>query len=818
MAFPMSSFADEHEETGTQLEEVIVTAEREEESILEVPISVTSFDSDVIEKYQITNLKDLEVRVPGLQFGLDSPATIRGIGSLYRGVGGDVAVAQYSNDLYFDEPYGVLSSMYDLERVEVLRGPQGTLYGRNSIAGAINYVNKRPDPSGFDAGTQTELSTFAGYRVNGYANVPLSNTLALRFTLEHQASDGVQENISGTDQGGRDDSNFAMQVNYKTGRLETNLRFSTFEQYAASELRVPVRYPDTTVEFHENPLDGSPSGERNQFYRYPFAQPPSVRDDELKNVIDMNRGGITDVLRDAITIHTDFELTDQWSVRYILGESDVSIRLLDQDCDGSNVIGSAADRYLSANAGVPYNDCSIRAGFDVGIETHEFQLRMDADQTTVLAGVYFFDQDVYNEYKLSDAANRAAGVSSQDALPLAFLFGASVFYPEEGNDSVFINEHVADGSNQWLDAWSDRIVNSIAGYGQYSYQINDEWNITTGLRYTEDEKEVFNDRLWVVLDFEEENPYDDFVIPARYNEINPGQAETFTKLTWNLSLDYAPAVNRLVYGRIASGYRSGGISPGAPEPYDTYDDEYLTSFELGYKADLYDNRLRLLVSSYSYIFENYQQPIRIRRFQPAIQDIGVIANMPNTILNGIEIETTFILAQYFSISGYYAYQISELGELLSSDPVNPNQRFEEVSYQDPITGLTRTAFLGEQFNLEGNELPNMPNHKWSITGDGRFDLGDNGRITYALSYSFTGERFNRIFNIPNDRLESYSRMDASVTWHSNEEKHRVTFFIENILDTIGMMELESNGWSSGYYQDATLTDPRFMGVVYQWTY
>ena len=825
LAASQSLQADEHgdgEPVGRQLEEVVVSAERQEQSLLEVPISVTSFDSDVIEKYQITNLKDLEVRVPGLQFGLDSPATIRGIGSLYRGVGGDVAVAQYSNDLYFDEPYGVLSSMYDLERVEVLRGPQGTLYGRNAIAGAINYVNKRPSHAGFGAGVQTEVSTYNGYRLNGHLNMVLSDMLAFRVTGEAQSSDGVQENISGPDQGGRDDFNIAPQLNLKTDRLEVNLRYAHFQQDSASELRVPVRYPDITQEFHENPLDGSPSEERNQFYGYSHYQPPSIRDGDLSNVIDMNNGGTTDVDRDAIGLHVDYTLNDSLTASYILGVSDVAIGLLDQDCDGSSVTGSTEDPFLSASAGVPYADCTIRARFDVGINTHEFQLRSDGERTSTLAGVYVFDQDVYNEYKLYDVASRAAGVSSADAIPLEFIFGAPVFYPEEGVENVFIGEHVADGSYQFLDLWTDRVVESLAGYAHINYQVNEQWSATAGLRYTEDQKEVLNDRLWVVIDFEEEDPTDDFVIPARFNEQNVvdgnGEREQFSKMTWNVSLDYTPAVNRLVYGRIATGYRSGGITPGVPDPYQTYEDEDLISYELGYKADLYDNRLRVLLSGFVYNFSNYQQPIRIRRFQPSIQDIGVIANLPDTFLGGIEFEGKMLLTQYFAVSGYYAYQTSSMGSLLSSDPVNPRQQFEEFTFVDPATGLTRTTYLGEQFDLEGNELPNMPNHKWSLTGEGQFNLEENGLVTYALTYSYTGERFNRIFNIPNDRLANYGRFDATATWHSVNGKHRVSGYIENIFDTIGMMELESNGWSSGYYQDATLTDPRLMGLVYQWTY
>ncbi|MCY3839306.1 MAG: TonB-dependent receptor plug domain-containing protein, partial [Gammaproteobacteria bacterium] len=260
--------SEDEQQDGFVLEEVIVTADRKEQSLLDTPVSVTAFDSDMIEDYQITSNKDLEVRVPGLQFGLDSPATIRGMGSLYRGLAGDVAVAQYSNDLYFDEPYGVVSSLYDIDRVEVLRGPQGTLYGRNSIGGAINYINKRPEWE-FGAGTTAELSTFNGRRLNGFVTGPITDSVAYRFTVEWQETDGNQENISGPDLGAKGDYNLSPQLAFQHGPVTLNLRYSSFEQDAKSEVRVPVRYPSTRVEFHPNPVDGQPSPERNNYYLYP---------------------------------------------------------------------------------------------------------------------------------------------------------------------------------------------------------------------------------------------------------------------------------------------------------------------------------------------------------------------------------------------------------------------------------------------------------------------------------------------------------------------------------------------------------------------
>ena len=111
-------------------------------------------------------------------------------------------------------------------------------------------------------------------------------------------------------------------------------------------------------------------------------------------------------------------------------------------------------------------------------------------------------------------------------------------------------------------------------------------------------------------------------------------------------------------------------------------------------------------------------------------EIYVIENLPDTGLNGVEIESTWIVSPNFSVRGYYARQSSSLGELFAADPVNPNQQFEEVSYIDPITGAQRSGFLGQQYALEGNELPNMPKNKWSLTGDWRRSMDERGMLTW----------------------------------------------------------------------------------------
>ena len=816
--------SEDREQDGFVLEEVIVTADRKEQSLLDIPVSVTAFDSGMIEDYQITNNKDLEVRVPGLQFGLDSPATIRGMGSLYRGLAGDVAVAQYSNDLYFDEPYGVISSLYDIDRVEVLRGPQGTLYGRNSIGGAINYINKRPEWE-FGAGTTAELSSYNGRRLNGFVTGPINDSVAYRLTVEWQETDGNQENISGGDLGAKGDYNLSPQLAFQHGPVTLNLRYSSFEQDAKSEVRVPVRYPSTQVEFHPNPIDGQPSGERNNYYMYPRSTPPATAGRDLANKVDMNRQGSTDVSRDAITLHATYELTENLSIKYILGDSDLTLGLLGQDFDGTSLVGSAADPFLSSNAMRPFPDIAIDFVYDVLLTTHELQVAFDTERLSAIAGAYYLDQEYESTINIFDYANRAVHTNTDDLWRSVLGFGFTDVFGErlQLSDDRWITPHVPDGSSHWYFAPTVRTVESWAVFSQATYEINSAWRVTAGLRYTEDEKRIVQDEDHVVIG--EFDPLGvllgdgtDFTrtAPAVFNRITPLLVQNFDKITGNVSIEHTTARGELIYGRISTGYRSGGPVIDRPPPFDRYDDENLISYEAGYKGDLFEDRVRLLVSGFLYDFGNYQQIIRLRELEPVPRNFTVIDNLPDTTMQGVEIEATFNISENARLSGFYAYQTSSLGPVMIPDRLDPDQEFDRVEYVSPNTGQPAVAYLERPVDLEGNELPNMPNHKWSVTADYAHPLGNGGQLLFSTSYSFTGERFNRIHNIPYDVLDSYTRWDGSVTWIPGAGNRSLTFFVENINDRIGIMELESNGWSDGYYQDATLTDPQFMGLVFRW--
>src|SRR3990170_2627012 len=174
-----SSSAAQSTTESSELEEVLVTAQRRGERLQDVPITVTVLDAEQIRNARVQQIGDIASRTPGLSFDA-FPASqprvyIRGIGSSDRGAAGDPSAAVFLDEIYLGRPAAVAFDAFDVERIEVLKGPQGTLYGRNVVGGAINVLSRRADPSAFDAGAEVTVGNFERLDGAAFVNVPLAD-------------------------------------------------------------------------------------------------------------------------------------------------------------------------------------------------------------------------------------------------------------------------------------------------------------------------------------------------------------------------------------------------------------------------------------------------------------------------------------------------------------------------------------------------------------------------------------------------------------------------------------------------------------------
>ena len=189
--------------------EIVVTAQRQAQSLQEVPIAVSAFSAEMLEKQQIENASDLQLTLPNVNFSkgnfTGSSFTIRGIGDLCVGISCDAATAIHLNGTPLLATRLFETEYFDLERVEVLRGPQGTLFGRNATSGVVNFISAKPRMDGFAASGEFEYGNFNAIKAKGMVNVPLGETLAIRAAGYYLKRDGYTKNLfNGADLDNRD--------------------------------------------------------------------------------------------------------------------------------------------------------------------------------------------------------------------------------------------------------------------------------------------------------------------------------------------------------------------------------------------------------------------------------------------------------------------------------------------------------------------------------------------------------------------------------------------------------------------------------------
>lgn len=242
-----------------QLDEIIVTAEKRSENLQDVAISIAAFDLEALENNRIEGIEDLGTFTPGV-YVTPNPAdpngvrvNIRGIGTLDPQVGQDSRVAIYQDGIYLGKTQGLAVDNPDLARVEILKGPQGTLYGRNTVAGAINLISARPDPSGYSGKVTAEYGNFNHKKLSGAVNIPLGGTAAARISGLYLDRDGWVENSgAGTDFGGEQKIGFRGAVGFDVGD-SVNLEFAA--DYNNTE-KESLFYQSVTGFGENNPLFG----------------------------------------------------------------------------------------------------------------------------------------------------------------------------------------------------------------------------------------------------------------------------------------------------------------------------------------------------------------------------------------------------------------------------------------------------------------------------------------------------------------------------------------------------------------------------------
>lgn len=712
------------------IEEIVVTAQKREQGINDVGITVNAFTGEQLQNYGVRSAEDLEALTPGLTV---SNSALGGVPTYtIRGVGyNDFTTTSSSTvGLYLDEvsiPYATMSRnvLFDVARVEVLKGPQGDLYGRNTTAGQINFVSNKPTDE-FEAGVRLDYSRFSTFDGEAYISGPLSDRVRGRLALKGvTSSDGWQKSISRDDELGERDE-WAMRA-----LLDVDLSDS-------ASLLLNFHYSDDQSE--------NPAGAANQIPN-PTGFPTPIP------LIGREADFIVDSARRA-------DWSPDWRPQRDNQTTGVSAKF--EASFGAIDLTSitAWDKFerieLFDTSGVPVTDGDTAHDTEIEVFTQELRLSSQAtDSVYWTAGLFYSNDDV-----------------SEDL----FVDGTDVVIPV-----TFNTRYQQD-------------TESIAAYAHVEWDLTEKTKLTLGGRYTEEDREwsgctfdsgdgLLSNVLWngflipFVINVDPRLPDVGPQTPGAcgsYNDLpgTPGFG-TFTnyerlleteKFMWKVTLDRALTDDILVFGTISTGFKSGGFNGapaffhGAMEPFDI---EELTAYELGMKATLLDGSMQLNAAAFYYDYEDKQELTSyISPFGPIVGT----TNVDKSEVLGAEVELNWNVTQGLRLNLGVAYLDTEITEFMDVDIVNS-------TFQNEVL-----------FDASGAALSNAPN--WQINGSLNYERPlSNGLLLRAgADLSYKDDNAGSLDALDGFVLSDYTLLNARVGVENPDGRWGLTLWTRNLTN------------------------------------
>ncbi len=577
------------QEPAVGLEAVIVTARKREETLLDIPQEIQAISQQQLERANLTTLDDFSRFVPSLSYNATTP----GRGAIYfRGVADDSSsfIADASAAIYLDEQPLTQSSLQpeirlvDIERIEALPGPQGTLYGSSSQAGTLRYITNKPDPSGFESTVNLDGHAVkdgdTGYDLNAVLNLPLGDNVAIRVVGFTARDAGFIDNVLGSSLGGTFDNADAVEddingIDYMGGRAA--VRWLVNDAWTV----------DAGVVYQK--MDANSYSEDNI--------ERSGRELAVVRFLDESRSDKWTQV--SLTLQGDLgwgEFTSASSyftrdIKYYQDNTDYTFYL-------SNAFGP---NYVNYDLGPDPRGLGWRDSPGVDRFAQEFRLQGATDKMTWLAGLFY--------ERVDDGYSFFSRVEDYESTP-SFGYWSTYYDVQPGTTD-----------NSFYHSKNDLLTEQYAVFGEVGYSLTDSWTLTAGLRWFDHTR---------TRDYSIQQPNGNFTA-------NLGTAKNTTSdITKKLSLQYKISENAMVYGLFSDGYRAGGrnvVRPGTVLPPD-YDPDFLDNYELGLKSRWLDDRIIVNVTMFMMDWKDYQVEV----VDPGPLFATLVANVGDAEIEGVSLE------------------------------------------------------------------------------------------------------------------------------------------------------------------------------------
>ena len=694
------------------LEEVIVSAEKRLESVQDVSQAVTAITSSEIETKNINSMVDLSAIVPGVTVakneGYKTIISIRGIGNeTNQNAIAAPSVAFHLDGVFIASPFSLLTDFVDIDRIEVIRGPQGTLFGQNSTAGAINVVTKAPSLDEESSSLSMSLGNYNMKKISSTFNVPISESVATSFSFAGHKRDGYSFNTILEQE--LDDANDFSFRNDWFFQLSDTSSLRIFGQYYDLDRNGSAMkgIDDTTVDPRKLAQD-APSEQTLTSSVYAAIYEKELDFADLKILASTQR--------DDISVRRDNDRHD-FGIAATSIPGVASYPYAEYRFETSLVETTTFEINLVSNE--PLMDGKLDWTFGAFYMEHEIQNKIRE---------YISRDDDIPEYVCSEpfANTSVPGTAATnsiggDGTATCFVVGGAVatFLAELG----FVT-----------DAFPSR--ESLSVYGQTTYSFSDDLRLVSGLRYTEDS---FATRVGNFFAFET-------------NGFVSTLDETAEEVTGKITMEYDIQDDAMYYISATRGFKPGGsnLTFGfatqaelnanfrfgsvlvAPLVLPAFEPETVNSLEFGLKADFYDGRARANLAIFDYSYDNLQ----IQATDPDVFRGGVV-NIPESEVSGVELELTGILTDSLTLDANLSFLDTEItGSFNYLDNIDA----EQYGFGQEDLRLAAAT------DIRGNELAKSPEYTADISLTHVADFPSGNTMTSTLQYIYRGEFFQRVAN------------------------------------------------------------------------
>ena len=748
------SFTFSAEEESSIFDEVVVTARKREESAQSVPIPISALGGDRLEARNITEIADVTKLTPNLNFaaqGINSTVTnvfLRGIGQSNWSETQDPKIGIYIDGVYLSRPQGGMVDLIDVDRVEVLRGPQGTLFGRNTTAGLIHIITKDPTEA-LEGFANVGLGTEGHVVVRGVLNVPMTDNLSGRFAVMSKETDGfIKNQITGEDQGNEDSQSFRASFKYSGDSYNARLTFDRFESdelamlsscrfIAPTNGAIATGFPavaylaGTYDTMRKNCLEtGRNLGRDNNPNQHATSETDSYT---LTQSLDIGIGTLT-----MISNHREIEnYNGTWGWGMGSGNSTTTstTNLLD-------VINNRSE-----------ND----------VDSHEIRLSGDTDNLSWTVGAYTFEEDNYGIIDVP--VLRGYTPPAPTAWPMYYLVIPGVLNVAQ----TVMGTQMFGSRTQYND-----VTNSNdAFFAEGTYVINDKTDITVGVRRTEDERQYTRGQ-YLYVGNTAQGPFD----PTNNcpGNIDPttmvAKAETcfqkvdYSETTSRVILSHTYTENLMTYASYSKGYSSGGFNQAIDMK--AFLPEISDNYEVGFKSTLRDGTLRLNGTFFHNIYENQQITVgRVIDGQPTAD----IINAKEAKIQGLELELLAQLSDSWAMTLTAGFMDGKYNSFTVDD-----YAYDPTTF---VTTITSRDLSDTPFGYSGD---GGKSHTFDMAFIHTQTLSSGANIVSQIGITKRDNSWGTLRHTPGSEMPGYNLVDGRITYSLPDGVTTITFWGTNLTD------------------------------------